>query len=60
MRIAVRDDRFFDFIANNYCQMSKEELRQIIMELDWFIYTKSPTIQKEAEKYVLSILKGED
>lgn len=57
---SINEDRFFDFIANNYCQMSKEELKQIIMELDWFIYTQSPTSQKEAEQYVLNVLKGEE
>lgn len=60
MRVAVRDDRFFDFIANNYYEMDKEDLKQIIIEMDWFIYSQSPKTQREAEKYVLSVLANED
>lgn len=60
IRKAVRDDRFFDFIANNYYRMEKEDLKQIIMEMDWFIYSQSPKKQREAEKYVLSVLANED
>ena len=60
MRIAVRDDRFFDFIANNYYKMDREDLKQIILELDWFVYTQSPKTQREAEKYVLETLLEEE
>ena len=60
MRIAVRDDTFFDFIANNYYRMDKEDLKQIILEMDWFVYTQSPKTQREAEREVLSVLANED
>jgi len=60
MRIAVKNDRFFDFIANKYYELDREDLKQIILEMDWFIYNQSPTSQREAEKYVLSVLAGED
>lgn len=60
MRIAVRDDCFFDFIANNYYKMEKEDLKQIIIEMDWFVYTQSPKMQREAERDVLSVLANED
>lgn len=60
MRTAIKDNKFFDFIANNYYQMDKEDLKQIIMEMDWFVYTQSPKMQREAEQYVLSVLLGED
>lgn len=60
MRVAVRDDKFFDFIANKYYELDREDLKQIIIEMDWFIYSQSPKTQREAEKYVLSVLANED
>lgn len=59
MRTAIKDNKFFDFIANNYYQMDKEDLKQIIMEMDWFIYTENSRIQREAEQYVLEALEDE-
>jgi len=60
MRAAVKDDKFFDFIANKYYELDKEDLKQIIMEMDWFIYTESPRIQREAEQYMLEALEEDD
>jgi len=60
MKQAVKEDKFFDFISDNYYRMEKEDLKQIIMEMDWFIYTKSPTSQREAEQYVLDVLEDKD
>lgn len=60
MRVAVRNDRFFDFIANKYYELDREDLKQIIIEMDWFIYSQSPKTQREAERYVLSVLANEE
>jgi len=60
MKQAVKEDKFFDFISDNYYRMEKEDLKQIIMEMDWFIYSQSPKTQREAEQYVLNVLEDED
>lgn len=32
---AIEENRLYDFIANNYWKMSKEELKDVILELAW-------------------------
>lgn len=39
LKEAVSNHNIYDFIANNYWQMSKEELKDIILELDFAIYS---------------------
>lgn len=34
---AIRDDRLYGFIANNFYKMDKEQLRDIILELYYMI-----------------------
>ena len=60
MKQAVEENTFFDFISNNYHRMEREDLKQIIMELDWFIYQQNETSQREAEKYVYNVLSEEE
>lgn len=38
---AVRDDNLYDYIANNYCEMTKEELAVVIKEYDYILYYES-------------------
>ena len=35
---AVKEDKLFDFVATHYWQMNKEDLVDIIKELDYAIY----------------------
>ena len=39
LKEAVSNHNIYDFIANNYWKMSKEELKDIILELDFTIYS---------------------
>lgn len=32
---AIEEKRLYDFIANNYWQMSKEELKDVLLEVIW-------------------------
>ena len=32
---AIEENRLYDFIANNYWRMSKDELKDVILELAW-------------------------
>ena len=32
---AIEEDRLYDFIANNYYKMSKEELKDVLLEVIW-------------------------
>lgn len=34
---AIRNDKLYDFIANNFYKMDKEQLRDIILELYYMI-----------------------
>ncbi len=32
---AIEENRLYDFIANNYYRMSKEELKDVLLEVIW-------------------------
>ena len=32
---AIEENKLYDFIANNYWNMTKEELKDVILELAW-------------------------
>lgn len=52
MKQAIEDNTFYDYIANEYYQMSKDELATIIKEYSYFIYKKGFTdkeVLKELE-----------
>lgn len=44
---AIREDRLYDFIANNYYKISQEKLKDIILEL-YYIY-RCETIEETEE-----------
>ena len=35
---AMKDNHLYDYVANNYYNFSKEELRDIILELDYLLF----------------------
>ena len=35
---AIKEDKLYDFIANNYYKISKEETRDLLLELIYMIY----------------------
>lgn len=40
LKVAIENNTIYDYISNNYYAMSKEDLRDIIKEYSYFIYTK--------------------
>ena len=44
---AIREDRLYDYIANNYYKISQEKLKDIILEL-YYIY-RCETIEETEE-----------
>lgn len=38
---AIRDDNLYDYISNNYWEMTKEELAVVIKEYDYILYYES-------------------
>lgn len=57
---AIRENRLYDFIANNYTRLSQYELARTAMELD-FVCNKKPTdeIKEELIDGIINYL-GED
>lgn len=35
---AIKEDKLYDYIANNFYKMSKEDLRDLILEIIYMIY----------------------
>lgn len=35
---AIKDNHLYDYISNNYWKMSKEHLRDLILEITYMIY----------------------
>ena len=35
---AIKDNNLYDYISNNYWKMSKEHLRDLILEITYMIY----------------------
>lgn len=58
---AIKEDRLYDFIANNYWQIEKETLRDLILEIYYiFKYETSLEIQehfKTTNKKIIESLK---
>lgn len=48
---AIEEDKLYDFIANNYWRMSKEELKDVLLEVIW---SNDPT--DENKEYLLTLL----
>lgn len=41
---AIKEDTLYDCVANNYYQMSKEELKDLVLELAYHIYKNGTTM----------------
>lgn len=41
---AIKEDRLYDFIANNYYKIDREETRDLILELIYFVYEENKKI----------------
>ena len=52
----VKKEGIFDFIANNYWKLSKEDLRDVAKELDYDIYSMYP--KNEYDKIVNEFCKN--
>ena len=48
---AIEENRLYDFIANNYWRMSKDELKDVLLEVIW---SNDPT--NENKEYLLANL----
>lgn len=62
---AIEEDWLYDFVANNYYKMSKEELRDLILEIYYiFKYETSLEIQEHFkttnEKIIESLKENRD
>lgn len=55
IRQAINENRFYDFIANNYHRIDKSVLAFIIGELDFYLYERNKNV--EAENIMLENLK---
>lgn len=58
---AIKEDRLYDFIANNYWKMSAEISRDLLMELTYMIYFDYEYCIEENRKtlneYIIESLK---
>ena len=52
----VKKEGIFDFIVNNYWKLSKEDLRDVVKELDYAIYSMYP--KNEYDKIVNEFCKN--
>ena len=55
---ALEKGELYDFIANNYYLMSKEELKDILLEVLWYLYFLSITEEsyKENQQFIAGAL----
>lgn len=51
---AIKDDTLYDYIANNYYKWSKDDLKNILLEIIWT--TRNYTLE-EGEKELIENLK---
>lgn len=51
---AIKDDTLYDYIANNYYQWSKDDLKNILLEIIWT--ARNYTIEED-EKELIENLK---
>lgn len=53
---SIENGGLYDYIANNYYKMSKEQLKEIILELDYAIYNRVSNYQ-DFEKQAIEEMK---
>lgn len=54
----IEKEGIFDFVANNYWKLSKEDLRDIAKELSYAVYDKlGNEVNKEIEQATIENLK---
>ena len=51
---AIEENRLYDFIANNYWNISKEELKDVILELIW-TFMDSPHLEEEIQQLLTNL-----
>lgn len=52
---AIEENKLYDFIANNYWNMDKAELKDIILELIW-VYDEYGQASEEQRQHLLTCL----
>jgi hypothetical protein len=57
---AMDDDKEYDFIANNYYQMSKEDLKSILLEYIYAVHTRGLDFEKSVQEDVREELEEKE
>ena len=52
---ALEQDKAYDYIANNYCNYTQDELKDIILELLYGIYTNDTNYMQTYESIIEEI-----
>lgn len=52
-----QETSFYDYISANYYKLSKEQLKEIIINMDYAIYCRNEEMTKEIEKETVAYLK---
>ena len=55
LMIAVSDNRIFDYIANHYYEMSKEELKEVLLAVLAVGYDLTYNLDESEEEYMTRI-----
>ncbi len=50
LRKALHDGTFYDYVANHYYEMTKDQLKELILNLDW-VATSGRYYNQEEEFY---------
>lgn len=51
---AIQKNELYDFIANNYWNMSKEELKDVCLELIW-TFMDGPHLEEETQQLLTNL-----